>query len=378
MCRDNSLDRDKIRFALEMNIPAVRADWLWDSMKSFRKMPLEDYLIYPSRQGQNAPKRRLRGGSNITTSCETIKESFKPNSKQFESELSNGSLIVEKGQDDITQDVSPVVDDSFSLAEQPELPSLDTLINPLAPDTSSHTSQGNGPLKERSPNSPSKQPTPPLAKASRSPSPSSENTQKTTISEALSSLIAHHSSRAESFNAPSKDSASNANSGKSGDNRRSKRKLFSRVASNLSAKSSHNLSVNVSRASSVDTLNTDGLGSPIDLQPPQPNRSMDITEHLSTAALNGSSTTKGNAMNRLAESLFDPAPYNLDFPEEQVAPPMTQVGYEDPEAKIYRAKLVKKMSGRKKEAKSPEVKVDPEQKLVDSVGKRTRGRPSRA
>ena len=93
----------------------------------------------------------------------------------------------------------------------------------------------------------------------------------------------------------------------------------------------------MSRASSVDTINTDGLGTP--LEP-------------SMQSARPSQAVSGKGYSKLKDTK-DPfatlRAYAEEAEREENQPSMemqmTQLGYEDPDVKAWRARIVKKMGG---------------------------------
>ena len=159
-------------------------------------------------------------------------------------------------------------------------------------------------------------------KASLSPSkviaPSSKSATSVKLSDdslgpAISSLLAHHQRLAATN--PTTKLNDDAKIG------RRRRQLLGRAPSSLSARS--NGSVNFSRASSVDTMNTDGLGTP--LEPSTTHTRDEIDE--SFAILQGL-----NEKESFRESIEQPLQ-------------MTQLGYEDPDVRACRDRAIKKLGG---------------------------------
>ena len=103
-----------------------------------------------------------------------------------------------------------------------------------------------------------------------------------------------------------------------------RKRFLGRATSNISIPS--NGSIGLSRASSVDTMNTDGVGTP--LEPVQPAKSQGPKDPI--VALLG--------IHDEPEEKDEAARQNLQ---------MTQLGYEDPEVEAWREKIIKKIGGGK-------------------------------
>lgn len=206
-----------------------------------------------------------------------------------------------------------------------DVPESSHLIVPLeaAPDQASTSAASydqttaSVPLRELSPNSP---PKPPFSRTKPQTSASLAQPDND-LSTAISSLLAHH--KREPKEVPPSVPADLNRLG------RRKKQLFGRAPSNLSTCS--NGSINLSRASSVDTMNTDGLGTPLETV--------------------NSATMKADIKDPLTASLlasYDEHDVNDNSGENLQ---MTQLGYEDPEASAWRERLMNKMNGGGKETK---------------------------
>jgi DNA replication regulator DPB11 len=109
-----------------------------------------------------------------------------------------------------------------------------------------------------------------------------------------------------------------------------KKRLLGRALSNVSNSSREGSNIRASRASSIDSVNTDGLGSVILDETSQNHR-------IDASGANGRSTCTQRAFGRNRhhnESSFelgDAALYREEYPEEEEPPQMTQLGYENPE-----------------------------------------------
>lgn len=173
------------------------------------------------------------------------------------------------------------------------------------------------PLTEISPN--------PTPKPSLSPDKSLEpikpppQPQQNSLSTAITSLLAHHPRSLTNSTAPF-DHAQPPR-------RSRKRQLLGRAPSNLSARSLG------SRASSVDTMNTDGVGTPLELG----------SYHADSSNKAVNDSVKVDAMIFYAQHQDE----EKDAAEQQLQ--LTQLGYEDPEVGAWRERVVRKMKGGPKE-----------------------------
>lgn len=361
VCNGSLPTREKTRHALEWSIPVVKAEWLWDSIRLGRKQPFDRYLIHPSQRVKSSDSRdkdlsraetssdaAIDGRGSGTAKWRTMGMDKAPIERTLGSDQTADTpeaTKVEAGSTDGT--FAPREDDDAPTANQPE----DQLVSRNLETASSHAFPYKpSPLHELSPNSPPKLSTSQAKLSPTKPRSSIDSQDSESLTTAISSLLAHH--QRESSNPPPITSEQ-PHLG------RRKRQLFGRVPSNLSARSN---SIGLSRASSVDTLNTDGLGTPL-----EPVHSAGIS-------------AKVECKNSITASVLASYSKEMEEKEDEEAKQRlqsTQLGYEDPEAGAWRAKLMKKMGGKGKEV---EVRVkgigtvrdESELGAPQSVSRRTR------
>lgn len=159
-----------------------------------------------------------------------------------------------------------------------------------------------------------------------------------------------------------KKKSSTASNQSTGANQGKKKRLLGRALSNLSNSSKEGTATRPSRASSIDSMNTDGVGSVILDENSQAGRSKTDADGASESARRSvNDTLTGKAVVKESISIpesLDPGehPYYEEQNEaEEPMPPLTQLGWDDPdEAK----KLRELMVDRKKKAKYPEEGVE--------------------
>lgn len=179
------------------------------------------------------------------------------------------------------------------------------------------------PLKEISHNStPRPSPSPPKS-APTVPLPLRKPSDQESLGTTIHSLLTHHQQRTASTTI----TPASFESHRPG---RRKRHLLGRAPSNLS-----NRSISLSCASSIDTLNTDGLGTPLEpcISNPPPATNNDSNPP--------PSTTNYDHLLQIYDS-------DDEARREINKPPMTQLGYEDPEVAAWRERVVMKMGGKEK------------------------------
>lgn len=306
-------------------MPIVSSEWLWESIHEGELRPFDPYLIRHSRS--HLP----------TTDSNTLDAKLnaaKPdNYSSFSSRMIKGSgerslfgrtLDLVKNE----EGAHPTDDSCFRVVEESPVknrdscsdsigkPGVETETDPPHPDECCDSLPQTLrpmtiPLKEISLNlSPNDSPSPTKVCSPSSKSVTSvKYNDEETLGTAISSLLAHHQRMAATI-PPAKPSEES----KFG---RRRRQLLGRAPSGMSARS--NGSINMSRASSVDTMNTDGLGTPLE---PSTAKTRDEADD-SFAVLHG-----------IGE-------------KESVETPlqMTQLGYEDPDVRAWRERVVKKLGG---------------------------------
>ena len=312
----------------------VKVEWLWDCICIGKKLSFDGYLIHQSQQGklgdgQDTEAPNDRGSSNPAIDrCGSkiakrrtvaVNETLTEGAAGLDQTIEVAEAIkTEAGSADGT---IFHCDDDGALTPKP--PKVHASSGNLETASTHSVSYKPSPLHELSPNSP---PKPSISQAKPSPSkprPSLDSQESESLKTAISSLLAHH--QRESSNPPPPVTSEQPRLG------RRKRQLFGRVPSNLSARSN---SINLSRASSVDTLNTDGLGTPL-----EPVYSAKIP-------------AKVECKNSITASVLASYSEEMEGNEDEEAKQRlqsTQLGYEDPEASAWRAKLMNKMGGRVKE-----------------------------
>ncbi|MCJ1388157.1 hypothetical protein MMC18_001002 [Xylographa bjoerkii] len=338
ICNDSSLSRDKIRHALEWGIPAVKADWLWDCLRCGRRKPFDAYLIQPNTQLEKRIKETkepakstsrpvrgqrldVRANAEMKDQHKDISVDPKHNLQMRQPEIEQEHIHFPPGIAQVDSGGSEIKEmnrsrDSSQLFNAINFETLKPLDESLDHDSlAAILFQGSDPrsvpLQEISTNSPPK----PYHNSGTviKPTPSLEHeAQNDSLTTAISSLLAHHQRDA------TRPRAKVAEATRLG---RRKRQLFGRAPSNLSACS--NGSASLSRASSVDTMNTDGLGTPLDATHP--------------------AAVRADSNDVITASLLA----NLDEVEHEKAEeklPSTQLGYEDPEAGAWRERLMNRMA----------------------------------
>jgi len=356
ICNDSqTASLDKLRHTAEWGVPAVSADWLWISIQTGQKKSFDPYIVRrPTSQNSSsadklgpasAKRKQLHKNVDERRTDSPLKGSVESTRNSRPERRDSG-----KG---VTNRTVPVVGDGFQ----------DDAPKPSVPESLS-PSPARIPEKQATEGSKPKQPTP-IVDSVPPNGPS-------TLDTALSGLL-QQARAAKSRQQPE----STTNNDGSNPPRRKRKPLLGRATSQSSARVLE-IPHAVSRASSIDTLNDDGLGSA--LESAHPTRDNSQSRSNSRAEQSLSSMLSGGKFDFLNDRL--PA-HAEDEDEENQEPQMTQLDYEDPDAAAMRAEFLRdagKLSGRTKKSDGTGVLVGEVRELEDvgwASGRRTRKHPVR-
>lgn len=352
LCNAVTLGHEKLLHAQIWGVPAVKPEWLWDCIRKGELLPFESYLVQPLHKPNEIsrsveapiPQHKLAKYSPSEKTIEKIGMTLKKatkiplpleegNKHQVKDALSSSEQVhvVDLNPWSTTATRPSGIDENRLLDTNT---TIDTALtaNISLDDESPHTLlPTSGPLHEISPNtsqptqstSPEKPPQP-SASAEKMPSPQKpDSTSSSSLGPAISSLLAHHQRVTNNASATSSSEQPRPY--------RRRRQLLGRAPSNLS---SH--SINLSRASSVDTMNTDGLGTP--LEP------YSLTKPDNTKTNNSTTTNNNNNNNNTKSEIKSIWSADQEDPDrEEPRLQMTQLGYEDETVKAWREKIDVKM-----------------------------------
>lgn len=369
---------EKLVHAQVWGVPAVKAEWLWDCVGRGELIPFDPYLVQPLRDPnqvfknaeshipQDKPAKSRKGEKSLEKAVMRSKGQNKkslPPAEEDGKRLANDTPSSSEQVQVIDPNPWSTTTTGPSLANKKQSPDANTIIdttlsnNSNLDSESSHTLRPtSGPLHEISPNtsqskrctSPEKVPEPSASAAQTMPSPQKpDSTSSSSLGPAISSLLAHHQRASTNQKPP----ASASSSEQPPHPYRRRRQLLGRAPSNLS---SH--SINLSRASSVDTMNTDGLGTPLE--------SCNINKSDNTKTYNNNNNNKNNDNSSSNNNTNPPnknpdpnsiwsaaaATHHYDNNEDpdrddqqQRSLAMTQLGYEDETVKAWRETVDVKM-----------------------------------
>lgn len=393
VCKTSSPQLEKVRHAQEWHVPIVSVEWLWSCIRSCRSRPLDEYLILP--------EIRLPSGHLIIASKteRETSEKIAPQPRDRELQTSKKGLSSEPGPkktaenflrtrhgDDLLEKRRPGSDflesgieqnkgkshhqnlhqqtqDSLEVRRGPGFPDVDVTLQEIS-NNSRTTSRQPSPAKRASmlrtfdgpggcPEMETEE-NPQSSGGGVKPAPANPKASSLWDAQSINGVIQdllNMKSRAKTA-----DAFCNANiTTDSGE----KKKMFGRALSNLSNSSLGSTKARVSRASSVDSLNTDGIGSEITLD-----GTSQMIHSESSGRTNGNYSGRGSGFTfkgrakpkdvqnltaaTVASSIVDsgqPDAYygqmmGLNADAEESAPQQTQLGYEDSEeAALLREKL---------------------------------------
>jgi len=404
--RQGSHNAQKLAGAKEWGIPVVSEEWLWSTIRSGKRAPFATYLLQPiraqraqakqqTRQKPRAPDDYVEVGT-VPLRPEERERQARSRSKSYQGEKDLQSKLrsAVRSKDAPVRIHRDATDNAIREAEETMLALDDEDSFGCNETVGTSFVQEDLRLQAVSSNSSSKNHNnvemkrtvmPPLdGNVSVQETKGDENVQTSGHDDKSSSIQALNGAIRDFLDSgirkkPAGDSEKPAKKGR----------LFGRALSNLSngSASSH---PRQSRASSIDSMNTDGVGSEIASVPSErPAGGAGSTGEKGTFSFTGKAkTTMTGGITPLLLGMHDlDMPHNSNQREEET-PRLTQLGYEDPEeAVLLREKLAasrrrkSKLGQNEDDPKPAAVRAKPERKLRDDdilssagwgAGRRTR------
>ena len=318
ICNDpQTASHDKLRHTSEWGVPAVSADWFWISIQTGQKKPFEPYIVRRSLSQSTSSGGKLSGvsvnGKQIHPPPEKSRECPSKIPKEVVTEFRTKRALPEKGNN--SRAISGA-GDGFADDEPADQPQASV-------------------AESRSPS--------PDRNTGLAPAEQSTTQPKPTAPSALDSALKGLLEQAQAAKSR-RQSESMTTEDSSYPQRRKRKPLLGRATSHSSNRAAEITRV-PSRASSIDTLNDDGLGSALDSADP-----------------GETSISRTNSRNEQSlSSMFSGAKFDFladrsdNEDEENQEPPMTQLGYEDPDAAAMRVEFLRnagKLAGHPKKADS--------------------------
>ncbi|KAJ5894267.1 hypothetical protein N7495_005958 [Penicillium taxi] len=303
-----SASQDKLRHTAEWKVPAVSADWLWTSIQTGQKKPFEPYLV---EKRTTQPKSRPEQlGAAFLPDKEPQKQPEILQDSRSKSSIQRAPKRTLSGNHEKNRVTA--IDDGFARNE------LD-----IAPQASIPESRSPSPEvleKETEPTTEKSEPEPP-----NPPEPS-----------ALATAMQGFIQQAQAAKSKKQQDPTPSTEDPSFPARRKRKPLLGRASSHSSSKVLESM-IAPSRASSIDTLNDDGLGTTLESANPTRDNSVSrATSHANEQSL--ASMFSGEKFDFLADQLTRNT-QNED--EENQEPPMTQLDYEDADAAAMRAEFLR-------------------------------------
>lgn len=358
ICNDpQTASREKLRHTSEWGVPAVSADWFWISVQSGQKKSFEPYIV--RRQVSQHSGSMEKPGDGFTSERSSDK-----NSGQGGERLSDiAAQPANKGRTEKSisnktgkSQVVPIIGDGFS-NEEANIPPKPTVLESRSGSPAPESD------KVQTKESPPKDLEQDQSASSAGPS---------ALDTALKGLL----QQAQAAKSRQQTESTTTNDDGSYPARRKRKPLLGRATSHSSNRKLESTRP-VSRASSIDTLNDDGLGSAVESGDPTRDNSLSRTNsrvEQNTESL--SSIFSGGKFDFTAERTLAPID-NED--EENQAPQMTQLDYEDPDAAAMRAEFLRDAGKLVEKAKKPDPAVIGEIKELEDTGwgsgRRTRKQP---
>lgn len=305
ICNDpQTASHDKLRHTSEWGVPAVSADWFWISIQTGQKKPFEPYIVRrPLSQSKNSGGK-LGGvsvnGKQIHPAAEKTQEDPAKILKEAARESQTKRVLSEKANNSRAMSM---VGDGFTDDEPADQPQASV-------------------AESRSPSPDRNTDVAPAEKPATNPKP----TEPSALDSALKGIL-EQAQAAKSRRQWESMTTEDSNYPQ----RRKRKPLLGRATSHSSNRAAAEITRVPSRASSIDTLNDDGLGSAVE-----------------SADLGETSFSRTNSRNEQSlSSMFSGAKFDFladrsdNEDEENQEPPMTQLGYEDPDAAAMRAEFLR-------------------------------------
>lgn len=356
-CDPHNASVDKLRHAKEWEVPAVSADWLWASLQTGERQSFEAYTIQKitaqSKVSNESTNVVLGNGKRTHQQISEVQDGFDTSESSVNQEKPTKPHQVKSDR----PRAMPIIDDGFANEGHSNTP------KPSIPNSRSPS-----PARSRG-----KQPT--EESASKPPDSESSNTPAgpSALDNALKGLL----QQAQAAKSRQQTESSNPKEESSYPHRRKRKPLLGRAPSHSSSRVLENTGA-PSRASSIDTLNDDGLGQALESADLTRENSLSRSDSRNEKSL--SSMFSGKKFDFLSEQLSGQVD-NED--EENQAPQLTQLDYEDPDAAAMRAEFLRdagKLGKGKIQKADPALSLGEVRELEDvgwGSGRRTRKAPAK-
>lgn len=376
VCKKGSYNKEKLGMARRDDIPAVSEEWLWSSIKDDKKARMDKFLLHQNPVRVMDDRETDRAKTRIENYVEVSTIPLRPEDRGGPSHQSKQPQLgrnetkrtstrtagrVEVHQDaldernDQADSARPSVEERCTSSERSETQAASSKEqNSTLQELSSNSSGKNRPPTEVTKN------TVPLLDGH--PSLYQNNGAENDHISAKSAPAQQSSDKSGSIHALNgairdfldQEIRKKSAAGGSVSEPKKKGRLMGRALSNLSNASATSRQ---SRASSIDSINTDGIGSEINAPSARHSGEVGSATEKPTFSFAGraKATLAGLKPQSLAVDDLE-APQHNGRPDEET-PPLTQLGYEDPEeAILLREKLA---ASRRKKSKLGQEEEDP-------------------
>ncbi|KIW64241.1 hypothetical protein PV04_09188 [Phialophora macrospora] len=396
ICRATFARRDKLELAHHLGIPVVTEGWLWSTIRDQAKASINDHLLQPLRAHTEnteraVPKKAPSGGHvELGTTFLQRKAGDGPEQRQGQVQTVGNPTRTGAATGNPNRSSTAVVvhqePADGSNGSEMQVSSEHTCASGRSDTQEGSYVDEKRPLRELSPTSArrnvrvvahTKAQIRSLDGISSVEEQKSKENAPAAVEKAvkLTDVDAINGAIREILN---EHSSKKAASNRVADEAKKKNRLVGRALSNLSNSSSTS-NVRASRASSIGSINTDGIGSELPTKQVGEHQGGESTSAAEKRSFSftGRATTPLAGLSSAAYGMEDP---DLARPagfhtEQEPAPRMTQLGYEDPEeAVLLREKLAasrrkrSKTNGGDKEAENQDEGLKPavtKQKTVD-------------
>ncbi|KAJ9365999.1 nucleotide excision repair factor [Paecilomyces variotii] len=329
ICNDpRTANIEKLRHTREWNIPAVSADWLWISIQTGQRKTFEPYLVQRSSQ-----KDRSIGPSPLTANEKTNERPQRAKAQKDKKVSADNTPSTDDTRISAEKAALKASAGQDNLPAKPSAPSTTNGSSVKDPSTAISIDRPRDPSRSLSSTKENSKDLAPGASSERGEDDDSKPSDESSKSKALGLAV---SGFLKQVRASSRASSTSADTSQQSRSKRRK-PLLGRASSFSSVKQAGAFSI--SRASSIDTLNEDGCGSGAESldtdtnndRPPRNSRG----EQSFNSIMNGKFDFPGDH-----PRLFREASREMD--EEDEAPAMTQLNYEDPDAVAMREEFMRR------------------------------------
>lgn len=424
LCKTKDPSREKLRHAFEWGVDTVTGEWLWDSIRQGKRLGTDKYRVQFPSHWQAAKLQQIEQARALKQSLEskneTVQRKGRANGKSSPLKEIPNRLSPEKGRAESPEDASEAI--KAMMGTRKPLPKPITVVSKSNMDEnipsktylvkkSKAGKKESGTVSEDMIEEIVTEPT----EANENPPPTEDtgaNTEPNPITSAINSFIQKHKEKQKDTSSATATNRSSSDPAiiRDQDGRRTNRRrdMLGRSSSNNSSKGvlgaiSAAAATGVSRASSVDTMNDEGLGSIIETESvgSVSLRRGSTLSRVGSAVLDYTSRSQQQDSNTLAlptkpkidldsyysvasmmedgqDGLLSRTASGLGQMEEEQEPVLTQLGYEDPDSVRLREKMMRLRGGAGANATTATMTEESgEGLLVDADGEGRRRRKGR-